>query len=313
MAGAQQARAHEHVADTTTAAAPVSVGIFRRSPSALTVQVVKDAYDRTHPVTLSAYPDDAFLAASLLKLYLRELPEPLIPTSVYPIVKAIPLGGGPNAAQHVRTRLLPALDGNSALLFREVASVLSLTAEHAKVNLMPVPNLLVCLAPCLVGGVSMESLAMTRVPALGDKENTVGGLLQVCIQQFDEVFGRQARSNLRDIRIIPASPLAKAEPQPVAAAAESADSTEEVSTPTSTVSAGCTTPPLSSATSLASDDQPVLKANSSGDKAAEAALPGIVELAPSTPLSPLFADLGAQWVEAEAAARRESLDAAMGK
>ncbi|KAK4696643.1 hypothetical protein P7C70_g8341, partial [Phenoliferia sp. Uapishka_3] len=50
---------------------PSSIGIFRRSPSSAMVKQIQDAYDRGHPVTLSQYPDSAYVAASLLKLYLR--------------------------------------------------------------------------------------------------------------------------------------------------------------------------------------------------------------------------------------------------
>ncbi len=264
----------------------------------MTVQQVREAYDRGHPITLADYPDSAFLAASLLKLYLRELPQPLVPLSAYPLVRAIPLGGGPDAQAFVRSELLPALDGNTRALLRAVAAVLSETARHAEANLMPVANLIVCLGPCLVGGVSMESLAMTRVPAKGDRDNTVGGLLVLLIQHFAELFGEKGADVLSDVET-----------------AAGGEAEEQAFTPTSATSTSLDGRAQSSATSLDSVDLHITK-----PKPAEPAedltpvlSPAVQVPAPegtADPTSPDLSDLGAEWVNAEAAARRASVEAA---
>lgn len=273
-------------------AVATSVGIFRRSPSALTVQQVREAYDRGHPLTLLDYPDSAFLAASLLKLYLRELPQPLIPLAAYPTVRAIPLGGGPDSRAFVRAELLPALDGNTLALLRAVSAVLSETARHSEANLMPVANLIVCLGPCLVGGVSMESLAMTRVPAKGDKENTVGGLLVLLIQHFDDIFGEREE---------------EAEPSDAEAAA-AGEGGEQPYTPTSATSASLNEPASSSATSVESADVELHITKPRPAVPVEDVTPAVAQ--PGQARSPDLASLGAEWVNAEAAARRGSVEAA---
>lgn len=53
------------------------VGIFRRSPSALVVQEIKTRFNEGQAVNLEEY-NDPHIAATLLKLFLRELPEPLV-------------------------------------------------------------------------------------------------------------------------------------------------------------------------------------------------------------------------------------------
>ncbi|KAI9624447.1 hypothetical protein H4Q26_016848 [Puccinia striiformis f. sp. tritici PST-130] len=65
-------------------------GLFRRPPSLTTTQIIRDAYDRRQPVKMEDYSDGPFLAASLIKLFLRELPEPIFSAEFYPIFRACP-------------------------------------------------------------------------------------------------------------------------------------------------------------------------------------------------------------------------------
>jgi Rho GTPase-activating protein 1 len=65
-------------------------GLFRRPPSLTTTQIIRDAYDRRQPVKMEEYSDGAFLAASLIKLFLRELPTPIFPADFYPLFRACP-------------------------------------------------------------------------------------------------------------------------------------------------------------------------------------------------------------------------------
>lgn len=65
-------------------------GLFRRSPNSTTLRQVKDAYDRGQVVSLDRF-DDPHLAAVLLKKYIRDLPEPLFPEALYPVVQQCPV------------------------------------------------------------------------------------------------------------------------------------------------------------------------------------------------------------------------------
>lgn len=87
-------------------------GLFRRSPNSATLRQVKEAYDRGQVVSLDSF-DDSHLAAVLLKKYLRDLPEPLFPENLYPVIQQCPAptedASDWSAVVYVRETLLPAL------------------------------------------------------------------------------------------------------------------------------------------------------------------------------------------------------------
>ena len=56
-------------------------GIFRLSGKANAITELKEAYDNKQPVDLSKV--DSNVCCGLLKLYLREMPEPLFPARLY--------------------------------------------------------------------------------------------------------------------------------------------------------------------------------------------------------------------------------------
>lgn len=184
---------------------PASVGIFRRSPSASTVSHLAAAYDRGHPVTLSSAPDAPYIAASLLKKLLHDLPDPFIPRDTWDAIKACPLDDD-LAVPYLRTNFLPLLPSASRHLLSRLLSVLSAIAANHSHNLMTSSNLVICLCPALMGGLgaSRDELEMCRVPGMevGSMRgletikrreragNTLGGVLRVMIDRCVCSFGR---------------------------------------------------------------------------------------------------------------------------
>ena len=83
-------------------------GLFRKVPRLLYLDQLRDAYNRGHPIALSSWPDSAILSCSLLKLYLRSLPIPVVPSSLYDSIKRCPQKGE-EAVNYIREQLLPAL------------------------------------------------------------------------------------------------------------------------------------------------------------------------------------------------------------
>ncbi|GAA6033599.1 hypothetical protein JCM8097_001476 [Rhodosporidiobolus ruineniae] len=195
--------------DVLLAEGPDSVGIFRRSPSASTVKTLEGAYDRGHPVSLSSLPDAPYLAASLLKLFLRSLPAPILPPALYPVARACPLMDDA-ALPYLRSRLLPLLDPPSLLILQQLIAVLSAVAANAQTNLMTSENLVICLCPGLIGGIgaSREEVEMCRVPNMDvgsmrgmrkvseSGRNTVGGVLRVMIDHYDGLFDPSTLTSL---------------------------------------------------------------------------------------------------------------------
>ncbi len=64
------------------------MGIFRRAPNNATLHKVKDMINRGEIVDLSEL-GDCHLSAVLMKLFLRELPEPLLTFRAYPSIVEI--------------------------------------------------------------------------------------------------------------------------------------------------------------------------------------------------------------------------------
>ncbi|PWN45420.1 hypothetical protein IE81DRAFT_190424 [Ceraceosorus guamensis] len=161
-------------------------GIFRRSPPSSLLRAAQMAYDGGHPVNLERYGDGpasaAHLAASLLKTFLRRLPSPLFPPSLYPLVKACPLHDpGENLAdledtlEYIRSRLLPALAPPCKItLLATVCELLHDVAQRSQRNKMDAANLATVIAPNLVRGSDpLRDVAMCRVEGIGSMHSTV--------------------------------------------------------------------------------------------------------------------------------------------
>ncbi|EPQ27841.1 uncharacterized protein PFL1_04586 [Pseudozyma flocculosa PF-1] len=179
---------------------PIEVeGIFRRSPSSALLRAAQESYDRGHPVNLSNY-GDPHVPAVLLKVFLRSLPRPIFPASLYSTIAACPPppyaiatnGRGEDAVdgdddedidgsaaakqqaaaletiQHIREVLLPAIEPPSAaMLLSYVLGMLHRVSQHADVNKMDAANLATVIAPNLVsGGNAIQDMMLCRVEGI---------------------------------------------------------------------------------------------------------------------------------------------------
>jgi Rho GTPase-activating protein 1 len=115
--------------------------LFRRSPSSALLKQVCDAYDRGdqpststtfsfylyrflgHVVSLETF-GDPHLAAVLIKKYLRDLPEPIFPESLYTLIGLCPVPsnepGDISTVTYIREVLLPELPRCSYILINSV-------------------------------------------------------------------------------------------------------------------------------------------------------------------------------------------------
>ncbi|EGG13139.1 uncharacterized protein MELLADRAFT_76282 [Melampsora larici-populina 98AG31] len=129
-------------------------GLFRRPPSLATLKVLSEAYDRGHPVKISDYPDAPHLAASLLKLFLRELPVPVFPSSLYPVILACPPiqanSSNSEVMAYIQEKLIDQLSAPAVKLLSYVLSLCHDIASHAAENKMDAHNLATCLTPTLL-------------------------------------------------------------------------------------------------------------------------------------------------------------------
>ncbi|KAI0304322.1 hypothetical protein B0F90DRAFT_1625846 [Multifurca ochricompacta] len=181
-------------------------GLFRRSPSSATLRQVKEAYDRGQVVSLDSF-DDPYLAAVLLKKYLRDLPEPLFPEALYPIIQQCPVPKEDpsdwSAVLYIRENLLPTLPRCNYILLSYILHLMHDVSLRSSRNLMDAHNLTIVLCPNLLSGASpAKDIMMCALPGgstlhpdlsptskpLQQGRTTLGTVIKLCVQRYYEIF-----------------------------------------------------------------------------------------------------------------------------
>ncbi|EWC45875.1 hypothetical protein DRE_04882 [Drechslerella stenobrocha 248] len=156
-------------------------GIFRKVPSTDLLEVAREAYDRRQNLHLSDYGPN--IAAALIKLYYRVLPDPIVPTYCYNEIEekfgeAAQTEDEISAARAILTQSLPKV--SCRLLLRHLLPLLALVASHSDTNKMPASNLAICLAPSLLRS---EDILLDAKMARGGMAKLLECLI-VNIEQF---------------------------------------------------------------------------------------------------------------------------------
>ncbi|TFK27570.1 Rho GTPase activation protein [Coprinopsis marcescibilis] len=182
-------------------------GLFRRSPSSVLLRAAQDAYDRGNVVSLHTF-GDPHLAAVLLKKYLRDLPEPLFPEHLYPLIRRCPTPtnnpADMNCVNYLRDTLLPALAPCAYILLSNILHLLHDISLRAASNRMDEYNLAIVICPNLVKGsnpirdVSLCAVvgapALTAMGALPAQESSfegktsLGNIIAFSIRRYYEIF-----------------------------------------------------------------------------------------------------------------------------
>ncbi|KAJ6453094.1 hypothetical protein C8R45DRAFT_1039589 [Mycena sanguinolenta] len=198
-------------------------GLFRRSPQSVMLKAAQDAYDRGNVVSLDTF-GDPHLAAVLLKKYLRDLPQPVFPESLYPVIRRCPMPSFSTdtteptnverdlaSIAYIRDVLLPQLPLCVYILLSHVLNLMHDVSIRAASNRMDAHNLSVVLCPNLVASKTnpARDVMMCGVPggpalftpsaadrpaptsnsaALADGKTTLGTVIKLCIQRYFEVF-----------------------------------------------------------------------------------------------------------------------------
>ncbi|KAF9451830.1 hypothetical protein P691DRAFT_723220 [Macrolepiota fuliginosa MF-IS2] len=193
-------------------------GLFRRSPSSAMLRAAQDAYDRGNVVSLNNF-GDPYLAAVLIKKYLRDLPEPIFPEQLYPIIRRCPPPtSNPSdvaAVAYIRDILLPELVPCAYILLSNILHLMHEISLRSVINKMDAHNLTIVLCPNLVKSSNpMRDVMMCVVPggpavlssnaapasssaqailesgqAPEDRDKTtLGMIIKLCIQRYYEIF-----------------------------------------------------------------------------------------------------------------------------
>lgn len=159
-----------------------SQGIFRQSGRLMVIQELKAALDdwlipELHLVS------DYHTVSGLFKLFLRELPEPLLPFTAYDRLVELARGGcrAPESLPAIRGVLisLPKINLNCLALLLEL---LSNTAAYTKENLMNEDNLAIVIAPNV-----MRPKTETMSSVMGDTP-LVHSVFSTMIGHYRELF-----------------------------------------------------------------------------------------------------------------------------
>ncbi|KAF9527505.1 hypothetical protein CPB83DRAFT_855894 [Crepidotus variabilis] len=192
-------------------------GLFRRSPSSALLRAAQEAYDRGNVVSLETF-GDPYLAAVLIKKYLRDLPTPIFPEMMYSSIRRCPVSFGETdmdaelaCIQYIREGLLPELVPCAYILLTYILHLLHEVSLRSDSNKMDAFNLAIVVCPNLVKsanpvrdvmmcsvplptattGMSAATLAGTfgsKLNGTDEGRSTLGTVIAFCIKHYYEVF-----------------------------------------------------------------------------------------------------------------------------
>ncbi|KAI9294417.1 Rho GTPase activation protein [Neoconidiobolus thromboides FSU 785] len=165
-------------------------GVFRRSPSSLLLKEAKNAYDEERRVDLDDY--GVHVAAVLLKVFIRELPEPLIPPTLYDAIKDMNpiLNDEIKLKEYIKENIINRLNVQTQQLLQYLGYGLNKISKNQSSNKMTSNNLAIVWTPNLL----KSGNPMLDVSLCSTNGATVGFFFKFIIDHFDELF---SNANIR--------------------------------------------------------------------------------------------------------------------
>uniref|UniRef100_A0A3Q2W323 ABR activator of RhoGEF and GTPase n=1 Tax=Haplochromis burtoni TaxID=8153 RepID=A0A3Q2W323_HAPBU len=145
------------------------VGIYRISGVATDIQALKSAFDtNTKDILVMLSDMDINAIAGTLKLYFRELPEPLLTDRLYPaFMEGIALSD-PAAKENCMMHLLRSLPDPNIMTFLTLLEHLKRVAEKEPINKMSLHNLATVFGPTLLRPSESESAKGQHITSASD-------------------------------------------------------------------------------------------------------------------------------------------------
>ncbi|OMJ28930.1 putative Rho GTPase-activating protein [Smittium culicis] len=199
--------------------------LFRRNVKKQIARKIKSEYELQDRSSVAYGLYGEYAAASILKIWVSELPQPIIPLQLYELVRSIPSEQGDiESAIYIRDILLPAMGDPKCtlLLLLVLVKLLDYVSQNSQVNGMTPMKLAIAWAPCWVHSsmpdLDVEIVSATRfkdvpshdlsdVPANQDAGQTIDGesetiltpkksnspsnvvtLIRLMIEHYDMVF-----------------------------------------------------------------------------------------------------------------------------
>lgn len=157
-----------------------SDGIFRRSPNKEKMDKIIQLMNDHAPVNFDEY--DIYTLASVLKEFIRELPDTLIHESTYELLSdtSIMTMETSELIPFIQTKFISQLDTRHAKLLRDLMMLSAMTAQLHQSNRMSAKALAVVWAPNMI-----------RMDKRGDELKVVTAVIRVVecmIEYYDKVF-----------------------------------------------------------------------------------------------------------------------------
>eukprot|EP01102_Stenamoeba_stenopodia_P002390 TRINITY_DN1220_c0_g1_i3.p1 TRINITY_DN1220_c0_g1~~TRINITY_DN1220_c0_g1_i3.p1 ORF type:complete len:541 (+),score=106.66 TRINITY_DN1220_c0_g1_i3:182-1804(+) len=160
-------------------------GLFRVPGSASLIEYYKDQYDQGEEVNLSEC-NDPHTVAGLLKLYVREMPEPLLTFGLYDkLLTAFEnyYESGEKTATEQIAKVVSELPSINTLVLRYLCNFLSEMGKNHQKTKMTVSNLATVFGPNLIRSQEEDvSILMKHAPAINN-------ILEILINNQERIFG----------------------------------------------------------------------------------------------------------------------------
>eukprot|EP01111_Echinosteliopsis_oligospora_P006052 TRINITY_DN2002_c0_g1_i1.p1 TRINITY_DN2002_c0_g1~~TRINITY_DN2002_c0_g1_i1.p1 ORF type:complete len:347 (+),score=76.03 TRINITY_DN2002_c0_g1_i1:68-1108(+) len=160
-----------------------SEGIFRQSGKATDIQDIKELYNKGSYVTFSQADLDPHVVTGLMKLFLRELADPLIPFSVYPSFVSYQRSSGAAGVQVESLRqLLEPLPPPNRVLLKLLFQLLKKASQYEKLSKMNASSLAIVIAPNIMRSTEQDMYSVMEESSLINK------LCATFIENVNEIF-----------------------------------------------------------------------------------------------------------------------------
>ncbi|KAI8906807.1 Rho GTPase activation protein, partial [Gorgonomyces haynaldii] len=155
-------------------------GLFRVAPTKTSLVEGQRRYNLDLSVDVFQL-GGVHLACGLIKLWLRELPTPVLPVSLYPLVQGMKESDGRDYIKHT---LVPAMDPLLIPVLKSLFQVLLLVHQHSDQNLMPSSNLSLMFCPNLMRGTDpLQDLMLC-----GNQSQGFTKIVRLCIEESHYIF-----------------------------------------------------------------------------------------------------------------------------
>eukprot|EP01114_Cavostelium_apophysatum_P013513 TRINITY_DN3289_c0_g1_i1.p1 TRINITY_DN3289_c0_g1~~TRINITY_DN3289_c0_g1_i1.p1 ORF type:complete len:665 (-),score=156.22 TRINITY_DN3289_c0_g1_i1:9-2003(-) len=160
-------------------------GLFRISASQLQLDSYRQELDDGNDVGFLS--QQVHIVANLLKVFFRELPEPLIPFAMYEQFQEIAGIGDPEGRVRGLQLLIPTLPNMNRRLLQYLILFLTRVASHSNVNKMVPKNLGIVFEPNIL---KKKSSTQTDLARMAEFASLQGFLIETMILHYNQIFGK---------------------------------------------------------------------------------------------------------------------------